>query len=877
MAPPLAAKLSFTSSPDGKALVHIDAAPPEARRQSQVQGPDVVTGVKIDDDTAVTRLQAKQRGKLARRKTQERMAVLDDANDGAIKEALSTAEGRAEFKILFDSLDADGDGAVSSKEWGRGVGRNKAIMQRYFGGATVGEVGRMFSKINTDGDAKLTWAEWCAAVGVDDEDVGGAGLVVTGVRVDDGTAATRIQAKHRGKLSRQKTQGLKDSAAAAAGAPDTGEAVAEDEKIVVRITRGDEMTALDGENRELRARVEGSRRARVEVNNLAAALPTADLPRPTTAVREATVQKSELRRLCRLAGIETSISDEVDDLVAKLDAGGSPLKGTISTGFAKGGGGGKGGGARPLSARASMLGRSPPPARPAPLRPQSAVAARRAPATVGAAPRHRAAPTYDYTSSPQAGRPAERRQLRLLLPPRHRAAHAGRVCQPAGAAALAVHQHVRPPGRRRGVGGGGAAGRARRARRRVWRVARLAAGDARDRDPGAAPRDHRLQRMLGVEAQLKESAQKEQQRAVAAMVAAQQQIAALHDKMLPGVGVDPEAPRWVRHPHRRAAERGGGGGARPRVARAADDGGPRARARDAAETGFARRRGEDAQAARRRDGARRRGGGEGGASVGTDRAAAPLNRRAVDAAAGGGGGAQAAALLDAERRIETEGRRAAAAEADLAKAREEIEALHAEAEADAINNRNGRASSPDGSMASGSDGVRRRSTPQEGSLREASFHRGGSAGRLREKVGAAGQYAADDDGDELGDESAAAAAPPADGVGRVGGRRRGGVGGGAREAAAAASDGQQAAGRGRRAQEVGQRAQGRERRPQGRRRRRRRRRGRRRRPRRRRRSPTRRWCPPRRRWCLPQRLRLRPSFSSSSRRRMPRSRPRMPA
>ena len=325
MAPPLAAKLSFTSSPDGKALVHIDAAPPEARRQSQVQGPDVVTGVKIDDDTAVTRLQAKQRGKLARRKTQERMAVLDDANDGAIKEALSTAEGRAEFKILFDSLDADGDGAVSSKEWGRGVGRNKAIMQRYFGGATVGEVGRMFSKINTDGDARLTWAEWCAAVGVDDEDVGGAGLVGTGVRVDDGTAATRIQAKHRGKLSRQKTRGLKDSAAAAAAAPDTGEAVAEDEKIVVRITRGDEMTALDGENRELRARVEELEARAVEVNNLAAALPTADLPRPTTAVREATVQKSELRRLCRLAGIETSISDEVDDLVAKLDAGGSPL------------------------------------------------------------------------------------------------------------------------------------------------------------------------------------------------------------------------------------------------------------------------------------------------------------------------------------------------------------------------------------------------------------------------------------------------------------------------------------------------------------------------------------------------------------------------
>ena len=188
-----------------------------------------------------------------------------------------------------------------------------------------------------------------------------------------------------------------------AGSPYT---VADDEKIVVRITRGDEMTALDGENRELRARVEELEARAVEVNNLAAALPTADLPRPTTAVREATVQKSELRRLCRLAGIETSISDEVDDLVAKLDAGGSPLKGTISAGFAKGGGGGKGGAARPLSARAEYARPLAATARPAPLRPQSAVATRRAPATVGAAPRHRAAPTYDYTSSPQAGRPA---------------------------------------------------------------------------------------------------------------------------------------------------------------------------------------------------------------------------------------------------------------------------------------------------------------------------------------------------------------------------------------------------------------------------------------------------------------------------------------
>ena len=43
--------------------------------------------------------------------------------DGGLAAALATPEGRAEFKALFESLDANGDGALSSKEWGSGIGK----------------------------------------------------------------------------------------------------------------------------------------------------------------------------------------------------------------------------------------------------------------------------------------------------------------------------------------------------------------------------------------------------------------------------------------------------------------------------------------------------------------------------------------------------------------------------------------------------------------------------------------------------------------------------------------------------------------------------------------------------------------------------------
>ena len=65
--------------------------------------------------------------------------------DGGLAAALATPEGRAEFKALFESLDANGDGALSSKEWGQGIGKKwheddafKELMKKYFGGASRG-------------------------------------------------------------------------------------------------------------------------------------------------------------------------------------------------------------------------------------------------------------------------------------------------------------------------------------------------------------------------------------------------------------------------------------------------------------------------------------------------------------------------------------------------------------------------------------------------------------------------------------------------------------------------------------------------------------------------------------------------------------------
>lgn len=80
-----------------------------------------------------------------------------------LAEALQTEEGEVALKEFFMSLDKDGDGKVSKKEWGSKVGKQKELMSKYFGGATAAEVGAAFNRIDTNRDGSLSWEEFLAA------------------------------------------------------------------------------------------------------------------------------------------------------------------------------------------------------------------------------------------------------------------------------------------------------------------------------------------------------------------------------------------------------------------------------------------------------------------------------------------------------------------------------------------------------------------------------------------------------------------------------------------------------------------------------------------------------------------------------------------
>jgi len=86
------------------------------------------------------------------------------AADRKLAEAISTEEGRAELKALFDTLDKDGDGQVTSKEWGKAVSKNKKKLAKFFGGQTMKEIGQQFNRIDADGSGDLTWDEFMSGV-----------------------------------------------------------------------------------------------------------------------------------------------------------------------------------------------------------------------------------------------------------------------------------------------------------------------------------------------------------------------------------------------------------------------------------------------------------------------------------------------------------------------------------------------------------------------------------------------------------------------------------------------------------------------------------------------------------------------------------------
>jgi len=67
--------------------------------------------------------------------------------------------GVDQLRSLFESLDKDSDGKVSSKEWGGQLKRNQAALSKHFGGASLQEIGRKFRQIDADGDGSLSWEE----------------------------------------------------------------------------------------------------------------------------------------------------------------------------------------------------------------------------------------------------------------------------------------------------------------------------------------------------------------------------------------------------------------------------------------------------------------------------------------------------------------------------------------------------------------------------------------------------------------------------------------------------------------------------------------------------------------------------------------------
>jgi len=79
---------------------------------------------------------------------------------GKLAAAMKTEAGSADLKALWDTLDSDGDKKVSGKEWGGQLFKNQDLMRKYFGGASLRDIGLAFNRIDSNGDDSLTWTEF---------------------------------------------------------------------------------------------------------------------------------------------------------------------------------------------------------------------------------------------------------------------------------------------------------------------------------------------------------------------------------------------------------------------------------------------------------------------------------------------------------------------------------------------------------------------------------------------------------------------------------------------------------------------------------------------------------------------------------------------
>merc|ERR1711934_678840 len=82
--------------------------------------------------------------------------------DIQLSAAVSSAEGVAKIKALFDGLDKNGDGGVSGKEWGSSVYKKRDELAAVFGGSTLKAIGKLFTVADGDGDGSLSFEEFLA-------------------------------------------------------------------------------------------------------------------------------------------------------------------------------------------------------------------------------------------------------------------------------------------------------------------------------------------------------------------------------------------------------------------------------------------------------------------------------------------------------------------------------------------------------------------------------------------------------------------------------------------------------------------------------------------------------------------------------------------
>mmetsp|Transcript_80006 Transcript_80006/g.138871 ORF Transcript_80006/g.138871 Transcript_80006/m.138871 type:complete len:460 (-) Transcript_80006:16-1395(-) len=80
-----------------------------------------------------------------------------------MSDVINSPGGRVELESLWNTLDKNSDGKVSSREWGRGVSENKELLAKYFGGSSLVEVAGAFKRINANNDAHLSWTEFVNA------------------------------------------------------------------------------------------------------------------------------------------------------------------------------------------------------------------------------------------------------------------------------------------------------------------------------------------------------------------------------------------------------------------------------------------------------------------------------------------------------------------------------------------------------------------------------------------------------------------------------------------------------------------------------------------------------------------------------------------